>query len=169
MEYEEFMKQCSKKINEGDLIYRAMALFIAHKYDVNIPSWGDVDGSVYHILNHYIEEVDEDFEEWLNKDDAPLIRSRKELRKIFPEFKFIKSDRELVESVNKIYNLNLQLSNECIYSLSFDFNTFTPINVDEIHQIKQEIKVLKKYGYPTTELEEKLQEYNLGTEILEVI
>lgn len=171
MEYQEFMKTCHDKITSGELIYRAMALFIARRFEVKISSYRgcDVDGSVYYILNHYINEIDEDFETWLNKEDAPLIRSRKQLRRIFPEFKFIKSDRELVETANKVYNLNLQLTEDYIYSLSFDFNSFTPINVEEIHEIKEEIKVLKKYGHPTDELEEKLSQFNLSSEIMEVI
>lgn len=168
-EYEKFMKTCKDKITDGDVIYRALALFIAQRFKVEIPSYGDIDNSVYHILNHYVEEVDEDFEKWLNKDDAPLIRSRKQLRKIFPEFKFIKSDKKLVETVNTIYNLNLELSERYIYSLSFDFNSFVPINVDEIHKIKEEIKVLKKYGHSTKELEDKLAEFKIKPEIMEVI
>lgn len=171
MEYEEFMEQCSEKINNGELIYQAIALWIAKKFEVKIPSYPfcDVDSSVYHILNYYIEEVEEDLEEWLNKDNAPLIRSKKELRRIFPEFKFIKNDRDLVETVNKVYNLDLHMSDECIYSLSFDFNSFTPINANEIHQIKQEIQILEKYNYPTDELKEKLKKYDIEPEIMELI
>ena len=167
--YNRFMQTCHDKITSGDLIYRSLALFIAKRFKVEIPTYGDMDGAVYHILNHYVEEVDEDFETWLTKDDAPLIRNRSELRRIFPEFKFIEDDRELVDTVNKFYNLNLELSSEYIYSLSFDFNSFVPIEVEEIHEIKEDIKVLKKYGYPTDELEAKLDEFGLDPKLMKVL
>lgn len=170
-EHDEFMQKCSNKIRDGDLIYRAMALFIARRFEVKIPTYRgcDIDRAVYGVLNHYIEEVDEDFEEWLNKEDAPLIRSKNELRKIFPEFKFIDSDKELIETVNKLYNLDLKLTDEYFYSLSFNFNNFTPINVEKIHELNEEIKILKKYNYPTEELEEELKKFNLEPELLEGI
>ena len=170
MDYELFMKTCSDKIREGSVIYRAMALFIAKRYNVKIPIYGDLDGSVYHILNHYIKNVeDTPIEEWLNTDDAPFIRSRNELRPIFPEFNFIKDDEKLVKVVNEFYGLDLNLTEEYIYSLSLDFNSFTPIDVEEVNILKTDINVLKKYGYPTTELEDKLQKYGFTEEQLKVL
>lgn len=170
-EYDVFMKTCKDKITSGDVIYRALALFIAKRFKVEIPEYGDMSDAVYRILNHYVEEVDEDFETWLNKDDAPIIREVRELRKIFPEFKFIKNDHKLVETANKIYGLSLRLDyeEEYFYSLSFDFNSFTPIQVEEIHEIEEDIKVLKKYGFPTDELEAKLDSFGLAPEIMEVL
>lgn len=167
--YDIFMDTCLNKITKGDLVYRALALFIAKRFNVEIPSYCDVDGSVYHILNHYIEEVDEDFETWLNKDNGPMIRHMRELRKIFPEFDFIESDNELINTVNKIYGLELDYIEDYFFALSFDFNSFTPINVEEIHDIKRDIQTLKKYGHDTKELEEKLNDFNLDEKIIEVI
>lgn len=169
MDYETFMKTCSEKINDGELIYRAAAFFVAKRFGVEIPSYGDMDGSVYHILNHYIENVDEDFETWLNKEDGPMIRPMKQLRKIFPEFSFMETDSEILDAANKIYGLDLDYIEDYFFSLSFDFNSFTPINVKEVHDIKKDIEVLKKYGHPTDELEEKLNSFGLDPEILEAI
>lgn len=167
--YETFMKTCRDKITDGDVIYRALALFIAKRFDIEIPCYGDVDGSVYCILNHYVEEVDEDFETWLNKDDGPMIRPMKQLRKIFPEFSFIESDVEIMKTANKIYGLDLDYTEDYFFSFSFDFNSFTPIDVGEIHAIKEDIKILQRYGHPTDELEEKLNSFGLDPEILEAI
>lgn len=169
MDYETFMKTCGEKINDGELIYRAAAFFIAKRFDVEIPSYGDMNGSVYHILNYYVENVDEDFETWLNKEDGPMIRPMRQLRKIFPEFSFIKSDSEILDTANRIYGLDLDYIDDYFFSLSFDFNSFTPINVKEVHDIKKDIDVLKKYGHPTDELEEKLNGFGLDPEILEAI
>lgn len=164
-----FFNTCREKINDGTLIYRSLALFIAKRFKLHIDDYFDVDNSVYEILNYYIENVDEDFEKWLNKDDAPLIRKRSELRKVFPEFKFIDSDKKLVDNVNNLYGLDLHLSDDCFWSVSFDFNSFIPIDVEEIHRIKEEIKVLEKYGYPVDDLKEKLDSFNLDEDILEGI
>jgi hypothetical protein len=171
MDYETFMQTCGDKIRNGELIYQAMGLFIAKRFKVEIPRWGDVDGGVWAILNHYIENVDEDFQTWIDKEDAPMIRPVSQLRKIFPEFKYIKEDWKLIETANKIYGLDMELDHEeeYFFSLSFDFNSFTPINVDGIHELKEEIKVLQKYGYPTDELEAKIAESGLDPEIVEVL
>lgn len=169
MDYETFMKTCSEKINDGELIYRAAAFFVAKRFGVEIPSYGDMDGSVYHILNHYVENVDEDFETWLNKEDGPMIRPMKQLRKIFPEFSFMETDSDILDAANTIYSLDLDYIEDYFFSLSFDFNSFTPINVKEVHDIKKDIEVLKKYGHPTDELEEKLNSFGLDPEILEAI
>lgn len=168
-EHDVFMKTCREKITDGDLVYRALALFIAKRFDVDIPSYGDMNGSVYIILNHYVEEVDEDFETWLNKENAPLIRRKNELREIFPEFSFMVKDSDIVEAVNKIYGLNIELRGDYFYSLEFDFNSFVPIDVGEIHALKEEKKTLEKYGMPTDEVDEKLDSFGLDPEIMEAI
>lgn len=171
MDYDTFMQTCADKIRNGELIYRAMALFIAQRFNVKIPTYGDVDAGVYYILNHYVEEVDEDLETWLNKDDGPMIRPVKDLKRIFHEFKFIEDDYKLVRTVNEIYGLDLEIdeNGEYFYTLSFDFNSFTPIDVNGVHEIKRDIEVLKKYGHPTDELEAMLAEYGLDPEIMEVL
>lgn len=170
-EYDDFMETCKNKITDGGLIYRSLALFIAKRFQVKISPYAhcDLPDCVYHILNYYVEEVDEDFEKWLNKNDAPLIRPKHQLRKIFHEFDFISDDKKLVDTVNKVYGLDLNLDSDYIYTNSFDFNSFVPINVEEIHNIKEDINTLRKYNYPTIELEEKLKDFNLPDEIIEVI
>lgn len=169
MDYDTFMQTCANKINDGELIYRAMGLFIAKRFHVEIPKWGDIGGGVWAILNHYIEEVDEDFESWLNKDDAPMIRPLSELRKIFPEFKYIEDDNKLIETANKVYGLTMDIDGEYFYSLSFDFNSFTPIDVGDIDTLKKDMEVLQKYGYPTDEIEAKIANYGFDPEIMEVL
>jgi hypothetical protein len=41
--------------------------------------------------------------------------------------------------------------------------------VEEIHEIEEDIKVLKKYGFPTDEIEAKLDSFGLAPEIMEVL
>lgn len=169
--YDKFMGTCASKITSGELIYNCLALYIAKHFKVEIPTYGDIDGGVYHILNHYIEEVDEDFEKWIHSDDGPFIRPIRDLRRIFYEFDSIEDDKKLMDAVNEIYGLELHMDEdkEYIYALSLDFNSFEPINVDGVHEIKRDIEILKKYGHPTDELEAKLAEYGLDPEIMEVL
>ena len=56
-----------------------------------------------------------------------------------------------------------------VYSYSFDFNSFTPISMDEVKEIKAEIKFCEKYGLDHNELDEKLSSFNLSKEVLEMI
>jgi hypothetical protein len=167
--YNKFMSTCLEKITDGDLVYRALALFIAKRFEVEIPSYGDMDGAVYVVLNHYVENVDEDFETWLNKDDGPMIRPMRELRKIFPEFDFLETDSDVIATANKIYGLDIDYVEDYFFSLSFDFNSFVPIDVKEIHTLKEDKKILEKYGISTDEVDEKLNSFELDPEILEAI
>ena len=54
-------------------------------------------------------------------------------------------------------------------SYSFDFNSFKPLPVSEIKAIKEERKVLNKYGLDVSELDKKLSNYGLTEEELEMI
>lgn len=169
---DKFTETCSSKINQGDIIYKSVALYIAKRFNVKIHDYcyAELPNCVYHILNYYIDNVEGvRIDDWLNQNDAPLIRGRKELRKIFPELKFIDDDSKLIKIVNNIYNLDLKLDGEYFYTMSMDFESFVPIKIDEIIILKNDISVLKKYGYPTGELEEKLNEYGLTLDELEFI
>ena len=149
-----------------------MALRIGERFKIKAYFDNVFPDPVYAILNYYVDEVDEDFETWLNKDDAPLIRKARELPKIFPELVFKhRSNAKIVELANKVYGLELEffsndLGDDYIYAYSFDFNSFTPIPVNEIQSIKQEISILEKYDYDATQLKEKLKTYNLPDELL---
>ena len=175
MEYERFMNKCASKFTDGDLIYRAMALFIARRFELRMDYTCSPPEVVYAVLNHFVEEVDEPFEQWLNKEDAPLIRRASELKKIFPEIaSFTDNNREIVEIVNDIYGLNLELYSEryeedYIYSMSFDFNSFVPININRVKEIKEELAFCEKYGVKNTELEDELKSFGLSEDQLEKI
>ena len=170
-EYRRFMNSCKEKITDGDVIYRALALFIAKHFKIEIPEYGDIDGGVYAILNHYVRNIDEDFEDWINKENGPMIRPMRDLRKIFKELNFIKSDKKLMEKANRLYNLEMKMDSErkYFYALQFDFNSFTPINVKKVHELKEDKRVLEKYGLPTDEVDKKLEELKIPQEIMEVL
>lgn len=164
-----FLKKGVNKIKDnGSLVYKSLALYITDRYDIysdfKLPT------VVYELLNHYIDNVDEDFEEWLHKDNSPLIRKSREIPKIFPEITEITTNKKkIVEIANNIYGLNLEYYTDYydtpyLFSLEFDFNSFTPININEIKQLKEEIKILKKHNVDTEELELKLSSYGLTSE-----
>lgn len=170
-ERQKFFKKCSEKVRDGEFIYRMLSLYIAKRYDIDTDF--QLPDPIYIILNHYVENVDEDIEEWLHKDNAPLLRNGNEIKKIFPEIAEItKNNRKIVEIANQLYGLNLvyykdMLGIPYLYSLEFDFNSFTPINIKEIKDLKSEIKTLKKYNVDTTDLENKLKEFDLTEEQIE--
>ena len=53
------------------------------------------------------------------------------------------------------------------YSYSFDFNSFTPIPIKEIYEIKQEIAILSKYAVDTSALEAKIDSYGLPENVIQ--
>ena len=169
-----FLDKCLSKLTDPNLAYRCLALRLGERFEISSDYSNEFPDAVYSVLNYWVDEVDEDFETWINKDDAPFIRKAEELNKIFPEFSFETSLRKKVELINKVYGLELMLSENCwgkkyVYAYSFDFNSFTPINVKKIHELKNEIEVLKKHNADTTSLEEELKEFNLPSDVLEVI
>ena len=150
-----------------------LALYIAKRYDIDTDF--TLPEPIYIILNHYVENVDENIEEWLHKDNAPLLRNKNEIKKIFPEIAEITdNNRKIVEIANQIYDLDLVYYEDMfeipyLYSLEFDFNSFTPINIKEIKELKSEIKTLQKYNVDTTELENKLKDFGLTKEQIEAL
>ncbi len=173
-ERQAFLQKCHDKITDGGIVYQGLAFIIAHRFKITEAYHGSgFHDVVYRILNHYVEEVDEDFETWLHKDDGPFVRPAKTMVNIFPEFKKISNKpRKIMEIANEMYGLDLQYDHceyhgDYVYSYSFDFNSFTPINVDEVVKLKEEITILKSYGHPTDELEAKLQGYGFTPEQLE--
>ena len=169
-----FLQKCHDKITDGSVVYQGLAFIVAHRFRLTEAYHGSgFPEVVYDILNHYVDEVDEDFNTWLHKDDGPFVRPAKDAVRIFPEFKRITTNaRKIVEIANEMYGLNLEYSHcdyhgDYFFSYSFDFNRFTPINVDEVIELKQEIATLQKYGNPTDELEKKLKGYGFTQEQLE--
>ncbi len=162
--------KCASKITDNSLIYRMCALRITQRFELKLEWDNNPPHVCYKILNYYIENIDEDFEEWLHKDDAPLIRSVSDLRKIFPELVFNDETRnkEIIDLANTLYNVGLHLDtdNDYIYSYSFDFNSFTPIPIKEIYEIKQKITILLEYGVDTSALEAKIDSYGLPEDIV---
>lgn len=169
-----FLQKCHDKIKDGRTVYEGLSFIIAHRFRITEAYHGSgFHEVVYRILNYYVDEVDEDFQTWLHKDDGPFVRPAKEVVKIFPEFKKISTNaRKIVEIANELYGLDLQYDHceyhgDYVYSYSFDFNSFTPINVDEVVKLKEEIAILKSYGHPTEELEKKLKSYGFTPKQLE--
>ena len=157
-----FFKKCADKIDNGELIYQALALYIAKRYHIDTDY--QIPDVVYIVLNYYFDNVDEDFEEWIHKENSPLIREASQLKKIFPEiYEITKENEKIVEIANQLYGLNLQYYNEeyevaYVYSMEFDFNSFVPISTSEIKELKEDMVVLSKYNHDTSELEEKIKE-----------
>lgn len=168
-----FLDKCLTKLTDPELAYRCLALRVAQRFKIREDYCGFPD-SVYAILNYWVEEVDEDFESWLNKDDAPLIRKATELNRIFPELNFETNLRKKVELINRIYGVELYYDGDdyledYVYSYSFDFNSFTPLPVKKIHNLKKEISILEKYGADASALRKELEDFDLPEDVLEVI
>ena len=171
-----FLKKGANKVrNDDNLIYRLMALHLSQRFELGLDWNNEPHNVVYSILNYYIDNIDEPWEEWLNKDDAPIIKPIKKLREYFPELKAIcDSDEDIIRIANNIYNLDIKtdydgFDSQHFYSYSFDFNSFIPINIKEIKELKTEKMVLAKYGHDTSEIDEKLKTFGLTEEQLEVL
>lgn len=170
---QKFFEKCLSKITDGELAYDLLRLKLCKRFDI------DTDFQppevIYIVLNHFVENVDEPFMEWLTKDDAPLIRPASNLKTIFPELTVITENKyKLVELANKIYGLDLEVSvdylgSAYIYSLSFDFNSFTPLPVDDVVELVREIEFCKKYNIDSDELTDKIKSYNIPKQALDII
>ena len=164
------------RFTDNETLYHAYLLLICERFnllfDYNIPH------VAYLLLDYYIANVSESFMKWLYNTQGPFVRKGDEIKRIFHEIPY-ENLSDLIDSVNVLYNLDLHISDEydcCegygenyVYSFSFDFNSFTPINVKEIRELKNEIAVLEKYGYNVSSLEDKIQSYGLSEEQLDKI
>ena len=168
------LKRLQDKITDPQTTYLGLAHIVADRFRITqaYPGSGYSD-VVYILLNHYTEEVEEDFMTWLYRDDGPFVKSPRELLKIFPEFTTISDNaHEVMKMANSVYGLDLQYSScewhgDYIYSFQFSYDNFTPINIDEIVEVKREISFCEKYNLDTTALEKKLEGYGLTVEQLE--
>ena len=169
-----FLKKCANKVKDNDsLIYRLLALGLSQRFKIKLRWDGEPQYIVYPILKYYTENIDIGWDEWLESDDAPMIKPIREVKRIFPELAEITDDEsEIVDLANKLYGLELYTDDDScnspkyFYAYSFDFNTFKPINVKEIKELKIEREVLSKYGYDTTGIDEKLSGFGLTEEQL---
>lgn len=175
----QFLKDTREKVykcNDGEFHYRLLVLRVCQRYKLSLEYVPD---AVYIVVNDYIEKMDDiSFEEYLCGPSAPLIRPVKEVRKIFHEFSFLKTDKEIVDLANKVYGLNLKIvsngsyESPYLFSESFSFESFTPINIDEVKTLKDELTILKKYDASNKaiqELKDKINGFGLSNEILELI
>ncbi len=175
----QFLKDTREKVykcNDGEFHYRLLVLRVCQRYKLSLEYVPD---AVYIVVNNYIEKMDDiSFEEYLCGPSAPLIRPVKEVRKIFHEFSFLETNKEIVDLANKVYGLNLKIVNSgsyeppYLFSESFSFESFTPINIDEVKTLKDELTILKKYDASNKaiqELKDKINGFGLSKEILELI
>lgn len=174
-EREAFMNKCANKIRDGEFIYHLLGLALCERFKLDLKYDGEPPYVVWGIVNYYVDNIDEDWVDWLIRDDAPIIRPMSHLRRIFPELASIKKDdNDIIELANKLYNLDIKTdydgySSQYFYAYSFDFNSFKPLPVDEIKAIKEERAILVKHGYDVTQLNEKLSTYGLSEDELEAI
>lgn len=175
----QFLKDTREKVykcNDGEFHYRLLVLRVCQRYKLSIEY---VPNAVYAVVNDYIEKMDDiSFEEYLCGPSAPLIRPVKDICKIFHEFSFLKTDKEIVDLANKVYGLNLKIvsngsyGGSYLFSESFSFESFTPINIDEVKTLKDELIILKKHDASNKaiqELKDKINGFGLSKEILELI
>ena len=175
----QFLKDTREKVykcNDGEFHYRLLVLRVCQRYKLSIEY---VPNAVYAVVNDYIEKMDDiSFEEYLCGPSAPLIRPVKDICKIFHEFSFLKTDKEIVDLANKVYGLNLKIvsngsyGGSYLFSESFSFESFTPINIDEVKTLKDELTILKKHDASNKaiqELKDKINGFGLSKEILELI
>lgn len=172
-----FLKEGGDKIrNNNELLYEMTALFIQDRFNIRDDWYDKIPAVVWRVTDYYYEEVNEPLNQWLRKDNSPMIKTVNDFKKIFPELSGLCSNvLDMVELANKLYNLELKVDYdgidepEYVYSFNFDFNTFTPINVKKIKELKTEKCVLAKYGHDTSEIDEKLNNFGLTEEQLEMI
>ena len=168
-----FLEKCKSKVTDGELLYYMLVRYVADRFNISTSTYQPIPNAVYDILDYYINEVeDESIIEWLHKNDSPFIRKAKDMRSIFPEFKYLDDDKQIMETANEIYGLDLIYDYEFdaidyVYSYSFDFNSFEPLDLGEVKGLKDDIRVLQKYGVDTSDLEVKIEGFGLPKEILE--
>lgn len=172
-----FIKKGGDKVrNDDELLYEMTALFIQDRFEIKDTWCHRIPEPVWRITDHYYEEVNEPLNKWLRKNDSPIIKTVSEFKRIFPELSGLCSNTlDMVELANKLYDLELKTDYdgiddpEYVYSYSFDFNSFTPIDVGKIKELKTEKCILAKYGHDTKEIDKQLNDFGLTEEQLEMI
>ncbi len=143
--------------NDSEFIYTMLCDRVAKRFEID-----NYASCISDIIKHYVENVSMDFNEWLYCDDAPLIIRLSAIKGMFPEFAQLgKSDYEIVNIANKMYGLDLHIDYDCcgdsyVYAFSFNFDSFTPLCVGDISDIKKEMEFCEKYGIEHAKLDEKV-------------
>lgn len=154
----------------GELAYHSYLLLICERFKLNSRCYYTPEVA-YILTDYFIENVDEPFDVWVRKNDAPFVRPLSDARKIFHEFKFLDDDIEILKLANKVYGLDLQtdFEKDFMYSFSFDFDSFTPIDITGVRELKTEISILEKHNVACDDLKEELMSFGLTEEQLELI
>lgn len=175
---QKFLKLVSDTVgHDGRLVFNLLTLKVAQRYELEMFDLMDIDYTpCWKIAKHYVDsdDIDLGFEEWLYSEDAPLLMRLSSIGKVFPELKEIaKNDRHIVKLANELYGLELKVD-DCgytrfVYAYRFNFNSFTPLDLKRVKELKVEIGFCKKYGLDCTSLEDQVKECGLTMEMLEVI
>jgi len=156
--------------HDGELLFELLTMKVAQRFGLLHDCYEY--SPCYKIVNHYVNsDVTLGFSEWLYSDNAPFVCPTHKIGKYFPEFKKIgKSDRDVVKLANKIYGLDLKVDGcgyeSYVYAYSLDLDSFVPIDLEKVKELKQEIGFCKKYGLETDKLEDKLSDYGVSYEAL---
>lgn len=147
LEREYVLKNIADSIKgDYELIYTMLCDTIAKRYNV------DNYAPVYELIKYYVNNVDMNLMDWLYSDNAPFLVPTHKIGDYFPEFKGIaESDYEIVKLANKVYGVDLLLDYDCctggyVYAYEFNFNSFTPIDIQRLKVLKQEKDFCLKYG-----------------------
>lgn len=135
-----FFNKCLRAI-KGEDAYQYFCSKTADILDIGKHyTWCD---PVYAIVNHFFDNdmyKEMSLEDWLYSDDGPVIFSLFDMKKIFPEFALVcRSEHEIVDAANEKYNLSLEIRENYVWSLSFNWNSFTPIPVETVRQKIMEV------------------------------
>lgn len=167
---QKYFKQIADNVRDGALILKGMSLIVAQRFGVSADE--EEYSPCWRIAEHYAfsDDIECNFVEWLHCDDAPFLCYLFNIVDYFPEFKGIaKSNKEIVKLANQVYGLDLEIEDyyhDYVYSFSLNFNSFVPIDLKKLIDLKQEIDFCRKYGLETEELESKLEDYGVSYEAL---
>ena len=172
----EFLDKCLASINDGEFAGELLVLYVCKRFD--LPTDYYTPYSAYNIVEYYIDKgIEMPFPEWLSQNNAPIIRKVGNLKKVFKEFSDITDDvYEIVALANEIYGLDISIEDdgcgrypEYWYAYEFDFNSYTPININHLKELLIELDFCKKYELDTTGLEIEIYNYGLTDEQLDQI
>lgn len=156
--------------HDGELLFELLTMKVAQRFGLLYDRYEY--SPCYEIVNHYVNsDVTLGFSEWLYSDNAPFVCPIHKIGRYFPEFKKLgKSNYDVVKLVNKVYGLDLKVDDygyvSYVYTYSLDLDSFVPIDMEKVKELKQEIDFCRKYGLETEELEDKLSDYGLSVKEL---
>lgn len=135
IEKNKFFSKCLRAISGRDA-YKYFCSKVAETMDIKEHyDWCD---PVFIIVNYFFDNdmyKEMSLDDWLLSDNGPVIFSLFDMKKIFPEFKLIcKNEHEIVHTANQKYSVDLKIIDSYVYSLSFDWNSFEPIPVEDVRK-----------------------------------